>query len=115
MPTTALTVSALPGLYSTTGSVPTLNSSDAANGNHFDFGGDVMIVIVQNTGVGARTVTITSEPGPLTGRLGNVAAQSLAAGEIRVFRLARTGWANANNQVAISGSHAEVKIAVLSF
>lgn len=113
MATTALTIDVLPGLYSTTGQILDDQAPDVANGNHFDFSGDVMYLIANNTGGSAYTITITSVAGPVSGRTGDVNAESLAAGEIRIFRLARQGWANSSGQVAVSVSNVAVQLSVL--
>lgn len=115
MATTALAVQTLPGNYSTTGLVATMPAADNSNGNHFPFSGDQMIVVCWNSGASPYTVTITSQAAPISGRLGDVSAVSLAADEIRIFRLSRAGWVNSAGNVLISASNAAVKIGVFKF
>lgn len=115
MATTALAVQTLPDNYSTTGLVATMPAADNVNGNHFPFSGDQMIIVCWNSGASAYTVTITSTAAPVSGRLGDVNAVSLAADEIRIFRLARSGWVNSSGNVEISANNAAVKIGVFKF
>lgn len=74
------------------------------------------LVIVQNTGVGARTFTIASAADE-KGRTGDITAYSLAAGEFAYFTGGLTnsiGWRNVSTGLlTITPSHAEVKYAVL--
>lgn len=74
------------------------------------------IILVQNTGAGARTVTITSLADEKN-RTGDITTYSLAAGEFAVFGCGLTnspGWKNTSTgAITITGSHAEVKVAIL--
>jgi hypothetical protein len=74
------------------------------------------IIIIQNTGIGARTFTIASEVDE-KGRSGPITAYSLAAGEFAYFTGGLTnslGWRNVSTGLlTITPSHAEVKYAVL--
>lgn len=74
------------------------------------------LLIIQNTGVGARTFTITSIVDEKN-RTGDITAYSLAAGEFAYFTGGLTnspGWRNVSTGLlAITPSHAEVKYAVL--
>ena len=74
------------------------------------------ILIVLNTGVGARTFTITSTADEKL-RTGNITAYNLDAGEYAVLGIALTnspGWKDiSTNLITITPSHAEVKWAVL--
>ena len=115
MTATPLTITQAPTLYSTVGAVVTMDAGDVGNGNVIPFTGNIMMVIAHNTDASPQTITITSVGAPVTGRTGDVNAESLAAGEIRVFRLARDGWVDANGEVAISVSDANVEIGVLNF
>jgi hypothetical protein len=60
-----------------------------------------MLVVAHNTGGVAYTVTITSQASSKTGRTGDVNVQSLAAGEIRIFRLVPDGWADSSGNVNV--------------
>ncbi len=99
------------GPWSQVGVAVTMTASAGAGGDTFAASGD-MILIAWNSGATPRTITITSQPDPATGRSGDVTAQALAAGEFRAFRLLPLGWSNAGS-IAIATSHAEVKIAIL--
>ena len=74
------------------------------------------LIIIQNTGVGARTFTIASQADE-KGRTGDITAYSLAAGEFAYFTGGLTnsiGWRNVSTGLlTITPSHAEVKYAVL--
>lgn len=86
---------------------------DNANGNSFPSFGDILAV-VQNTSGGPLSVQFTSQPHSKTGRSGSV-NQSLAAGEIRVFRFTRDGWEDANGNILMpSGQSASLKIAIVT-
>lgn len=113
MPTTAITVQDMPSAYSQTGTAVTMTAADVANGNHFVLTGTT-IVTAQNTGGSAYTVTIDSQPDLKYGRSGSVAAQSLAASEIRQFRIVADGWADASTgYVTLSASNAAVKFGLM--
>lgn len=109
MPTTEITKTTAPGFYSTTGAALTKTAVDTVNDNHVDAVTDLLL-IVWNSNAGAQTITITSQADTLTGRSGDVSAQSIAADEIRMFRLTKNGWGDSNDEIQILGSHADVKI-----
>jgi hypothetical protein len=114
MPATALTQTSAPHKYSQTGAVVTMAAADVANGNKISDATRDMLVIARNSGASARTVTITSEPLSDFQRTGDVNAQSLAAGEIRIFRLTKNGWADeTTNEILLSANHAEVLFGVV--
>ena len=111
MPTTALSGTTAPSRYSTTGTVLTLTAADTTNGNHIAANGQPICIVAQNTSTNtAYTVTITSVAANLSARTGDVSAQSLAAEEIRMFRLAADGWANTSNQYVLSANNAAVEL-----
>lgn len=112
MAETLLTATTAPGKFSQTGTVLTMNAGDVGNGNYAAGATDILVV-VHNTDAGSQTITITSSAHPMTGRTGDVSAQSLAAGEYRVFRLGNLGWANSNRQIIFAASSANVKIGVV--
>ena len=74
------------------------------------------LLLIQNTGVGARTFTIASVVDSF-GRTGDITAYSLAAGEFAHFTggmiAGSLGWKNSQGVITITPSHAEVKWAVL--
>lgn len=84
------------------------------------YGGDVvagvndLLVIAHNThATTAYTFTITSAADPVTGRTGDVAAVSLTAGQIKVFRLTMRGWADASRNFNFDVENAAVKIGLI--
>ena len=101
-----------PGFWSTTGTVVTMTAGDAALGNYFDMIGECLL-IARNSGASPYTITIESVADPTYGRSGSVAAQSLAAGEVRVFRLVPTGWQQSNGQVYVTVSNAAILIGIV--
>ncbi len=109
MPTTVIAATSTPGQYSTTGQALTKTAADTTNNNHIVATSNVLL-IAYNAGVGAATITITSEPDPTFGRSGDVSAQSLAADEIRVFRLTTTGWADSSGNIVITCSSTDIKL-----
>jgi len=113
MPTTAIAVQSMPSPWSQTGTALTMTAADVANGNHFVLT-NTTIVTAQNTGGSAYTVTIDSIADAKYGRSGSVTAQSLAAGEIRSFRIVADGWANTSTgYVTLSASNAAVKFGLM--
>jgi len=71
------------------------------------------LLLVQNTDVGAQTVTITSVA--RNGRTGDVTAYSLGAGELAIFGgFDRAGFNQSDGTVRIEASDATVKCAVIS-
>lgn len=112
MAATTLTKTVAPGLWSQVGIALTMEVADTVNDNDFAQDRDILLV-AHNTGGSAYTVTITSAADPRFGRTGDVSAQSLAAGEIRIFRLTGSGWADANGKINLSASNAAVKFGVV--
>lgn len=113
MAETSISLQTGPTEYSQTGLAVTMTAADVGNGNVFTFAGSRVLIIAQNTGGSSYTVTITSQADPVTGRTGHVSAQSLAAGEIRVFRIPSTGWADTSSKVYISASNTAVKFGLV--
>lgn len=74
------------------------------------------IILIRNTGAGARTVTITSVVDEKN-RTGDITTYSLAAGEFAAFGCGLTnqaGWQNTSTKaITITGSHAEITVAIL--
>lgn len=112
MPATTLSQQDGPSPYSTLGRVVTMNASDASNGNDFVASRD-QIIIARNTNAGAQTITITPQAVERYGTLRGVSAVSLAAGEIRLFRLADIGWKDANGKINLTTSHADVLLGIV--
>ena len=114
MPPTILNAQTIPGPYSTTGLVLTLHDADAVDGNEVA-AEDSLFILVHNAGASSRTFAVTSQPDPVTGRLGNISV-AMAAGERRLFRLQKNGWAHpTTGRISFSGKHADLKISVLKF
>lgn len=115
MPETALTATDLSGdtaKWSQTGFAVTMASIDNINGNSFAAVSDG-VVIVHNPTAGALTFEMTSQPLGTTGRSGDV-SQSLAAGEIRAFRVTKDGWQDGDGNVLIpTGVSASLEVGVL--
>lgn len=112
MARTNLTKTTQPNPYSTSGSVLTLTAADAANGNQFTASGRDL-VIARNSGASSHTVTISSTADPY-GRTGDVNAQSVAAGAVRIFGpLPADGWRQTDGKIYVSADSAEVLIGIL--
>lgn len=114
MPATTITAQTMPGVYSTTGLVITEVAADPSNSNDVVVT-DGQIIVVRNAGASSRAFTMTSVADAITGRTGDVSV-SIAAGEMRVFRIAKNGWANSSTgKVTFNGAHADLKFSVLNF
>jgi hypothetical protein len=77
-------------------------------------GGNRMALLWRNSGVGARTVTITSAPSALHARSGDITAFSSGAGEYGMFIVERDGWQQSDGCLYYAGEHSEVLFAVVS-
>lgn len=117
MPRTALPIITAPGPYP---SLPftanaqdmVFTAGDAGNNNSFVSTGREL-VIVQNTGAGARTVTFLSVADDKR-RTGDITAYSLGAGEFGIFGpFATDGWKQTDGTISVNPEHAEVKFAVI--
>jgi len=115
MAETALTKTTAPDAWSMTGAALTVTAVDNANGNSFVAASDQLVIVRNPTG-GALTFTITSQPivgGVGTGRTGN-ATFSIPAGDTRIFRVKKNGWANAAGLVLIpTGLSASLLVGVV--
>lgn len=90
-----------------------LTACDATNFEQYASTGREL-VFVYNSGAGARTITFTSAPDEL-GRTGDITTYSLAAGEYAVFGpFPVRGWRQSNGYMYLQGSHAEVKVGVVT-
>lgn len=102
------------GKWSTTGVAVTMAAADTVNNNYLT-AKTHFLLIAHNTGGSPYTITIPSKAFPPSNRTGNVTAQSLAAGEIRVFELTIQGWgdtANSNKLAGIVCSNAAIKLGI---
>lgn len=103
-----------PGSWSQTGVAVTMTAGQVGSGDNTVAlaAAENVLVLAHNTGGSSATITITSVADPVFGRTGNVAAQTLAAGEIRLFNLVAQGWA-ANDVVTIAVSATTVKLGAI--
>lgn len=113
MARTALTKTTVPSPYAGAGVAVTMDAADTTNQNRITLTGREL-VLAQNTGVSAHTVTITSADDPY-GRTKHISAESISAGEIRVYGcgLALDGWQQADGSLYLEANHADVKFGVL--
>lgn len=118
MPRTTITKKTAPGAYP---SLPVaadaldlvLTAADVANKNQFSPSGNDLI-LVQNSGASAYTVTLTSAPDPQN-RTGDITAYSLAAGEFAVLGPVKTmGWVQADGYVYLEGNNAAIKFGIIA-
>ncbi len=91
-----------------------LTAADVANKNQFLFRPRDLL-IVQNTDAGAQTFTVSSVADRKTGRIEDITAYSLAAGEIAVVGpfLDGDGWMQADGYIYVEASAATVKFGVV--
>lgn len=90
----------------------TLAAADAANKNQFLLDGPCLIV-AHNTGVGARTITLTSVADPQQ-RTGDITTYSIGADEIAVFKIDQVaGWRQTDGFMYLEAEHAEVLLGVI--
>lgn len=91
----------------------TETAADASNLNQFVLDGPCLI-IAHNTGVGARTFTLTSVV-DASNRTGDVTAYSVGAGLVAVFKVdaSASGWRQTDGYMYITGSHAEMLFGVV--
>ncbi|MFZ4773934.1 MAG: hypothetical protein ACOYM3_01135 [Terrimicrobiaceae bacterium] len=107
-----LTKTNAPGGYAAAGVAVTMTAADASNLNQFVANGND-VIIIQNSGAGAHTWTLTSTVDSF-GRLGTITTESIAAGAIRVFGpLPLPGWVQSDGKVYLQADHAEVKFGII--
>jgi hypothetical protein len=112
MPRVTLTKTNAPGAYAGTSTAVTLTAADTTNKEQFSLTGRELLLI-HNTGGSAYTWTATSVDDRL-GRSENVAAESIAAGAIRVFGpIALEGWQQTDGNIYIEASNAAVQFGVI--
>lgn len=113
MPRTTLPTVTAPGPRMTSGVVLTMTAIDTVNGNQFKASGNDL-VIVRNSGASAYTFTYNSAAEGRFGRKGDITAESLAAGEVRIYGPATTdGWAQPDGYVYLNGSNASLLVGVI--
>lgn len=107
-----ITPTSEPGPYTYTGQVLAFVAADAVNFNQAVFD-ENLLLLARNTGVGARTVDVTSAP-DAKGRTKDIVGFSIPAGSSAIFGpFKRDGWLQADGFLYFQGSHAEVLFAVL--
>lgn len=100
------------GTYSAGAATLAPAAADTTNNNAFVASGNDLI-LAQNSGGSAYTVTITSAPDAF-GRSQDIATYSLAAGEIALFGpFPQMGWMQTVGQIYLQASNAAVKFAVI--
>lgn len=102
-----------PSKFSVTGQVVTMTAANVADKNQFVASGDDLLII-QNSGASAYTVTLSSVADPRTGRTGDVTALSIPAGQIRVFRLGALGWKQGDGYIYLEANNASILFGVVS-
>lgn len=112
MARTTITKTTAPGSYASAGVALVLTAADVANMNQVAAQGNDL-VIAQNTDASGHTVTITSAPDPF-GRSGNIAAEAIAAGAIRIYGPFKLdGWIQTDGFLYFQADNALVKLAVV--
>jgi hypothetical protein len=92
------------------------SGSSGSNGNQILWGDSgSLLLVAYNSGVGARTVTITSKVDPYN-RTGDITAYALAAGALAIpiagaWILDRQGFYQSDGYLYLEGNHAEVLFA----
>jgi len=90
----------------------TAAGADFADGAEFTLTGQE-IVIIQNTNVAAKTVTVTSYADPMN-RTGDITAYSVGAAEFAILpQFQPLGWANPSGKLHMAANAADVKFLVL--
>lgn len=91
----------------------TMSAADTVNLNSVPHTGKE-VIIARNSGASPYTVTITSVADPVHGRTGDIAAASLAAGEVAVFGpYPIDGWRQSDARLYFQASNAAVLFTVL--
>lgn len=112
MPATLLPTTTPENAWSTTGVVLVMTALDNANGNYFIACRD-SVVFAQNTDASPHTLTITSTPLQPSGRVDDI-SQAIEAGEIRVFRICKNGWQDADGMIQMpAGQSALLKLGIV--
>lgn len=112
---TSITVKPVPNFrdgITTNEGLLTMTAADASNSNEFVFTGNEILVIQNTSASTQRTFTLTSAPDGL-GRTADVTAQTIEAGEIKIFQFESDGWEQSTGKIYFAGSHAEVKFGVI--
>jgi hypothetical protein len=113
MARTELTKTTKPGSYSGSGAALTMTGADTSNQNSFKAnGGD--LVIAHNTDTSAHTVTINSVDDRY-GRQEDISAESIAAGEIRIFGPFKIhGWMQSDGHIYLEADSSSVEFGIVN-
>ena len=108
-----LTKTAAPGSYAAAGVLLTLAAANVVDKNQFVASGNDLVV-ARNSGIVPHTVTITSAPDEY-GRLGNIAAYNIPAGETHIFGpFKNKGWLQSVGMVYLEADHAEILFGIIT-
>lgn len=113
---TALSVASSVAGYPSTGvalgTPASFTAADASNKEQVVHTGKE-VLLVFNSGAGARTVTVSSSP-DFSGRSGDITAYSIAAGALAwIGPFDPSGWRQSDGKLYFEASHAEVKYKVI--
>ena len=108
-----LTPVAVGGKWPTAPTALAMTAADAPNKEQVAITGRE-IIIARNTGVGARTITVTSVANPADNRTQHITAYSIGAGlQVMFGPLAPEGWRQTDGKLYIEAEHAEVLWSVI--
>jgi hypothetical protein len=111
MARTTVVKTAVPAPFATDGVAVTWADADTVNDNRVQMTGRE-IVLARNTGAGAATVTINSVA--LNGRVGDITADSIAAGAMHCYQLfPMDGWRQTDGYLYLEASSTDIEFAVL--
>lgn len=97
MPTITLTPQNAPGRYPTANLTPTWQAVAAADTVRYTNTGNQLILARNTHATNSSTVATNSVAMPGTGRLGNIAAETIAAGaQLVIGPLAQDGWTDSS-------------------
>ena len=96
--------------WSQTGAELPLQPLDPAFGNKILLSNDILVIALNNaggtTGTSPLSIQFTSQPDTETGRNGDI-NEELEAGEIRVFRFTKRGWADSEGYLILPAGQSD--------
>jgi hypothetical protein len=99
-----------PSYWSQTGEQLLLQSLDPVNGNKILMPNDMLVYVVNNSGVTTGTsplsIKFTSQPDSETGRSGDI-DEDLEPGDVRIFRFTKRGWADSEGYLILPAGQSE--------
>ena len=103
-----------PGKNPAAGVVVTWTDCDPSNHNQFLMSGDDLLLVRNAHADTAKTFTLNSVA-DAQGRTGDITAESLAAGAVRVLGPFedKTGWMQSNGYCYLTGESTDIKFAVI--